>query len=291
MTATGTGIGLGAVLGLGLLLVQHAWTQPSGQRDPGADRPPSRWSDLIAEAGLAGLTPARLAGACAGSAVVAFVAVVGLSSSVVIAGVLAVLAGLAPVVLVRRRQRQRRVELRGLWPDVIDNLASGVRAGLSLPEALEQIGRSGPEALRGPFRRFADDYRVSGTFGAALDRLKAELADPVGDRVVEALRVARDVGGNDLGRVLRTLATFLRDDARTRGELESRQSWTVNAARLAVAAPWVLLVLLSTRPEAVAAYDSAAGLVVLLVGAVVSFVAYRLMLRLGRLPEEARVLR
>ena len=291
MTATGTGLGLGATLGLGLLLVQRAWTQPSGQRQAVADRRATRWSDLIAEAGLASLTPARLAAACVGSAAVVFVAVVSVSSSVVIAGVLAVLAGSGPVVLVRRRQRQRRIELRGLWPDVIDNLASGVRAGLSLPEALEQIGRSGPEALRGPFRRFADDYRVSGTFGEALDRLKAELADPVGDRVVEALRVARDVGGNDLGRVLRTLATFLRDDARTRGELESRQSWTVNAARLAVAAPWVLLVLLSTRPEAVDAYDSAAGLVVLLIGAFVSLVAYRLMLRLGRLPEEARVLR
>ena len=219
------------------------------------------------------------------------VVVLAVSRSVVIAAVLGTIAAYTPVALVRRRQRQRRHELRAVWPDVIDNLASGVRAGLSLPEALEQIGRSGPEALRGPFRRFAEDYRVSGRFGEALDRLKADLADPVGDRVVEALRVAREVGGNELGRVLRTLSAFLRDDARTRGELESRQSWTVNAARLAVAAPWVLLVLLSTRPAAVAAYDSTAGLVVLLVGAGVSFVAYRLMLRLGRLPDEVRVLR
>lgn len=291
MTAVPTGIVLGSVLGLGLLLLQSAWGPPERQAEAPSGRRATRWSDLLAEAGVAGLTPSRLAGACTGAAAAAFVAVVSVSSSVVIAGVLAVLAGAAPVALVRRRQRQRRTELRALWPDVIDDLASGVRAGLSLPEALEQVGRAGPEALRGPFRRFAEEYRVSGRFGAALDGLKCELADPVGDRVVEALRVARDVGGNDLGRVLRTLAAFLRDDARTRGELESRQSWTVNGARLAVAAPWVLLVLLSTRPEAVDAYDSAAGLVVLLVGAGVSLVAYRLMLRLGRLPEEARVLR
>jgi tight adherence protein B len=162
---------------------------------------------------------------------------------------------------------------------------------MSLPEALEQVGTSGPDAMRGAFCSFAEEYRISGRFGEGLDRLKADLADPVGDRVVEALRVAREVGGSDLGRVLRTLAAFLRDDARTRGELESRQSWTVNAARLAVAAPWVLLVLLSTRPQAVEAYDSAAGLVVLLGGAGVSVLAYRVMLRVGRLPEEARVLR
>ena len=67
--------------------------------------------------------------------------------------------------------------------------------------------------------------------------LKAQLADPVGDRVVEGLRVAREVGGGELGRLLRNLSGYLRDEARTRSEMESRQAWTVNGARLAVAAP------------------------------------------------------
>jgi tight adherence protein B len=45
------------------------------------------------------------------------------------------------------------------------------------------------------------------------------------------------------------------------------------------------------RPAAVAAYDSAAGVFVLSLGAVISFVAYRIMMRIGRLPVEQRVLR
>ena len=49
--------------------------------------------------------------------------------------------------------------------------------------------------------------------------------------------------------------------------------------------------MLSLRPEAVAAYDSTAGLFVLGVGGGVSLVAYRVMLRIGRLPDEERVLR
>ncbi len=87
--------------------------------------------------------------------------------------------------------------------------------------------------------------------------------------------MAREVGGSDLGRLLRTLSTFLREDARTRAELETRQGWTVNAARLALCAPWVLLLLLASKPQAVEAYRSTAGTVVLLAGAGVSFVAYR----------------
>ena len=86
---------------------------------------------------------------------------------------------------------------------------------------------------------------MTGRFGECLDRLKDRLADPVGDRVVEGLRIAREVGGGELGRLLRNLSGYLRDEARTRSELESRQAWTVNGARLAVAAPWLVLLFMS----------------------------------------------
>ena len=104
------------------------------------------------------------------------------------------------------------------------------------------------------------------------------------------LGIAREVGGTDLGGVLRTLSTLLREDARTRGEIEARQSWTIAAARMAVAAPWVTLALLSTRPEGMAAYQSALGAMVLIVAAVASVLAYRMMMAIGRLPVEPRLI-
>ena len=282
---------LGLLLGLGLLLV---WR--SGPRRP-APVPRSRptWQDrsreLLAQAGIEGVTPRQLLTASAALGVVAFVLVLGTSQVPVIAVLFGTFAGLLPLVLVRRRRAQRTLELREVWPEAVDNLASGVRAGLSLPEALTQLGTRGPEQLRSAFRRFGEDYRATGRFADCLDSLKANLADPVGDRVVEALRMAREVGGTDLGRLLRTLSTFLREDARTRSELETRQGWTVNAARLALAAPWILLLLLSSQPDAVEAYNTAAGTAVLVVGGGVSFAAYRAMLRIARLPTERRVLR
>ena len=162
---------------------------------------------------------------------------------------------------------------------------------MALPEALAQLAVRGPEELRPAFAAFAEDYRLTGRFPDCLDRLKERLADPVGDRLVESMRIAREVGGSDLGRLLRTLSSFLREDARTRAEMETRQSWTVNAARLAVAAPWAVLAMLSTRPESVQAYSTRAGGLVLATGAAVTLVAYRLMVRIGRLPDEERVLR
>jgi tight adherence protein B len=221
---------------------------------------------------------------------VAFVVVGGVSRTASIATAFAGFAAYLPVGLVRRRQRQRTTELRAVWPDVVDNLASAVRAGMALPEAVAQLAIRGPDQLRPVFHGFAADYRATGRFGDCLDRLKATLGDPVADRIVESLRIAREVGGSDLGRLLRTLSMFLREDARTRAELQTRQGWTVAAARLALAAPWLVLGILALRPQTVSAYDTSAGVAILVVGGVVSLAAYRLMLHIGRLPDDPRVL-
>lgn len=281
---------LGLVLGAGLFCIWWAcWPCPDESRR--TTRWHGRVDDALHQAGLGAVALRTVVATCLGGAFATGLVVLGVSQSPPIAVCFALMGGWAPVALVRLRARQRRAELRDLWPEVVDHLGSGIRAGLSLPESLSQVGHRGPVELRPAFAAFGEDYRVTGRFTDSLDGLKARLADPVADRIVEALRLTREVGGSDLGRLLRTLSVFLREDARTRSELEARQSWTVNAARLAVAAPWVVLALLSTRPEAVAAYNTGTGVLVLGAGAAVSIVAYRLMVRIGRLPEESRVLR
>lgn len=285
----GTVVGL--LLGAGLVSVWWAFAAP--ERRPVEQRSPwrERTQDLLVQAGAPGVSPGALVSTCVLAGVTVGVLGVAMSGSPPIAACFAAMAGAAPYLVVKSRARRRRAELRTLWPEVVDDLVSGIRAGLSLPEALMALGERGPAELRPAFVRFGEDYRATGRFAEALDLLKARLADPVADRIVEALRLTRDVGGNDLGRLLRTLAQFLREDLRTRGELEARQSWTVAGARLAVAAPWVVLAMLSTRPGTAEAFNTAVGAVVLAFGAIASLVAYRLMLRIGRLPEEARVLR
>lgn len=123
-----------------------------------------------------------------------------------------------------------------------------------------------------------------------MNRLKERLSDPTADNIIEALKVTREVGGTDLGRLLGTLSSFLRENARTRSELEARQSWTVNAARLACVAPWVVLGLMATQPSTIRIYNSFAGFMVLAGGLALTVLAYRLMMRIGALPEEKRVL-
>jgi tight adherence protein B len=286
------GVGLGLLLGIGLFCIWWSfWPREGWSGAPRRHGLASRLSDELAQAGFDAVTPRGLLGACVMAFGVVFLVFAATAKVVPVALCFALMAGYAPILLVRMRARRRCSVMRELWPDVVDNIGSAVRAGLALPEALSQLAIRGPEELRAAFARFAEDYRATGRFQECLDRLKERLSDPTADRLIESLRIAREVGGSDLGRLLRTLSAFLREDARTRAELETRQSWTINAARLAVAAPWIVLAMLSTRPDSLQAYSRPAGVLVLVIGAALSFVAYALMVRIGRLPEEGRVLR
>ena len=279
-------VGLG--VGIGLLLIWSAYAVPLAPRR--VARRPGRTARLLARAGLQQVTVSGFVTLCLGCALAAGLLVQLVSGTPPVAVAFAVMAGCLPVLIVSARARRRQRDFAEVWPEAVDNLASAVRAGLSLPEGLAALAERGPEPLREAFAAFALDYQVSGRFGECLDRLKDRLADPVGDRVVEGLRIAREVGGGELGRLLRNLSGYLRDDARTRSELESRQAWTVNGARLAVAAPWLVLLLMSFQTEVIHRYASSSGVVILAVGAVACVVAYRLMMRIGRLPTERRIL-
>lgn len=283
----GAVIGLGAGLGILLMLVPLMGNSRNTRSRP---RRVGRLDALVHAAGIPRLTRAGLVGASVGSAVV----VAAAALIVTAVPMVALLAGMAsasvPVILLRRRIIQQTKARQDAWPDAVDQLSSAVRAGLALPEAVGDLARRGPEPLRMSFAEFEAEYRATGSFPRALDALQDSLADPVADRVCASLRIARDVGGSDLGHVLRTLSALLREDLRTRGDITARQSWTVNAARISVAAPWLTLALLCTRPEAVAAFTSWAGTLVLGVSAAVSVVAYRLMKRLGKLPIPERVI-
>jgi tight adherence protein B len=287
-----TGAFLGLLLGLGLTCIWWSfWPQPERVQPRRHHAAMAQLDDDLVLAGLRSVRWPGLITMCLIAGLVVGILALAVTRVPAVSVAFAAMAGWAPLAVVRSRARRRRSRLREVWPDAVDHIASGVRAGLALPEALIQLGDRGPAELRDAFVAFGHDYRASGRFTDSLDELKERMADPVADRLVEAVRLAREVGGSDLGRVLRTLSAFLREDARSRAELEARQSWTVNAARLAMCAPWIVLLLMATRGSALQAYREPAGVVVLIVGAALSVVAYHVMVRIGRLPEEQRVLR
>ncbi|HEY8590150.1 MAG TPA: type II secretion system F family protein [Naasia sp.] len=279
---------LGVAFGAGLVLLASPWLWPAGRRRPvRAARRAGRIATRLAAAGISG-SPRMFGAVSALTALVSGGIAFGLTGMGTVAALAGGAGGLAPWTALGWRAARRRAATRRAWPDLVDHLVAALRAGTPLPEAVGALADVGPAGTAAAFSGFADAYRATASFGVAADELKDRLADPTADRLVEILRMARNVGGSELPSVLRALAASLRQESAARAEAEARQSWTTNGAKLGVAAPWLVLLLLSTRPEAAAAYSSPAGVLLLVGGAAVSAVAYRLMLAIARLPEDGR---
>lgn len=276
--------------GLGVFMVYDWAFLPPRRQESRRAAVRGRLRRWLVSVGLVSTSPGQFLAACAAAGLGSAFVTALVAGSPAIAGVALLWGVYAPVPYLRSRRRARQRELQRSWPEAIDLLASSVRAGDTLPAAMATVAERGPEKLRDAFRSVVADHLVSGDLAAAVGRLGETLADPTSDRIVATLTLAHRVGGRELGRVLRTLASFLREDLSTRQEIEARQSWTIVAARVAAASPWVVLLMMASRPEAAGAYDSATGVVVLAGGAAATVVGYRLMVALGRLPDEPRLL-
>ncbi|MBD3690171.1 type II secretion system F family protein [Nanchangia anserum] len=275
---------VGLLLGAGCVLIWAWISDPAPRKRPRTNR----FRALLDSAELYRVSTWGLVGICALAACASALMLGALTGTLAIAMLAACAAAFTPVALIRARAHRIIARRCAVWPLALDDVVSAIRAGLSLDEALGQLADRGPSELRPHFQAFRADLRAVGRMGLALDRLKARLSDPVADRIIEALRCAHDVGGPDLGVMLSELARMVRLDQRTRGELHARQSWTVNGARLAAVAPWIIVILLCLQPEGATAYATPSGAGVLIIGALVSALAYRIMIACGRLPRPPR---
>lgn len=209
--------------------------------------------------------------------------VLGLSLSIAIAVI-----GLG-LEVVKLRAKSRTDEIAKLWPEVIESLQSAAKSGIGLIDSMSEVGVSGPWQIRKNFTSFVERIDSGQSFDESLTSLKKELGQLNADRLLELIRIVHLSGGAGYLESLTAQAQITRSDIATWGELESKQGWVTGTAKLALAAPWIIVLFLASRPENVEIYNTTEGLTILLLGLTVSLIAYRLIGLLGNLAKPKRV--
>ncbi len=221
--------------------------------------------------------------------VVAAVSALLISRSIVIAIALSLFIAILVTLSHQKSQIKRASAIQAATPEMIDLLISGIQSGLSLNESLVGLADRGPEILRPYFQEFKVSIYADGDFEAAISKIKEELAHPSIDQILEALAIAKLLGGTELLNILRLLGNFIREDVSLRREITVKQNWIRNSAHISAAAPWLLLILLSTQPTTSAAFSNGSGALVLLVGLFMTAIAYLWMNFLSQLPQQGRI--
>lgn len=250
--------------------------------------PRVRRDEWLRQAGVE-LTPLQLYGVAGSVAFTTFVLVALVTRTVVVAAAPAVAMGVLPFVYLGHRRDVRLRAWQAAWPDALRELVAAIVAGRSLGQAVSALGESGPEPLREVFADFPTLARVFGT-AAALEQVKARMADPTSDRVIEVLLVAHERGGAIVRDILEDLVVATTRDLAVLDEIDTEGLEMRINARAVLVLPWLVLVALTMRPGPFRAfYGSTAGLVVIAGAALLSAAGAWWLGRLGAQPAEPRV--
>lgn len=272
---------LAAAVTTGLAAGALAWLILSRSRKAGKPRP-TRLPGLEVSQTQFWLT-------AIGVGLATYLVVYALTELIVVSLVPALVVATIPRAYFSRKRSIRLARIQEAWPDGLRDLLSSVRAGSSLPSAIENLALFGPEPLRDAFQGF-DVYSRSLGVVPALELVKDDLADPTTDRVIEVLILAYERGGVVVPEILSDLADATTRDLWTLEEIRTEVLEQKINSRVVFVLPWVVLVAMTARAGAFREfYSSSAGLLVVAIGGVMSLLGVVIASRLGAQPVERRV--
>jgi tight adherence protein B len=107
-----------------------------------------------------------------------------------------VLGVVGPMVYLSMRTARRKRAFMSVLPDTLALMASGLRAGYSLPQAMDSVVREGREPIRTEFNRALVEARLGVPAEDALEAMAERMSSQDFKWVVMAIRIQREVGGN-----------------------------------------------------------------------------------------------
>lgn len=225
------------------------------------------WERALDRAGLK-MGPAEFIIFVGAAALVALA--LGLLAGGPVAGVmLAGLAVVAAVIAVTVRSDRRKAAFAEQLDDILTLLASNLRAGHSLPQALDSLTGDIEEPASSEIIRAVTQVRVGRDLTEALSDVAERMDSDDFRWITQAIAIHRQVGGN-LAEVLDTVANTIRERGQVRRQVASLSAEGRLSAYVLIALPFFVVLFLSlVNPGYLAVFTSTAiGWVMLAMAAV-----------------------
>lgn len=151
---------------------------------------------------------------------------------------------------------QRIAKFIKMFPDAIDLLVRGLRAGLPISEAIGIAGREMSDPVGIEFRAVADKIRIGKTLDQALAETARLINVPEFQFFVIALAIQRETGGN-LAETLNNLSEVLRKRMQMKLKIAAMSSEAKASAYIVGCLPFVVFGLISVmNPQYVAPFTT-----------------------------------
>jgi tight adherence protein B len=134
-----------------------------------------------------------------------------LPQAYLVGALLGALLGLVmPQAVLRFLAARRAKAFERVLPDALMLVATSLKSGFGLPQALDAVARDAAEPVAKEFSRALAETRIGTDIADALERIGERMGSEAMGMAVMAIRIQREVGGN-LAETLGTTAKTLRE--------------------------------------------------------------------------------
>ena len=164
-------------------------------------------------------------------------------------GLLAVmLMGPLPWYILRRMAENRKMKIEEQLAGSMTTLSGAIRAGLSLPQALEILAKQSPKPIKVEFQHMIGQYSMGQTLQETLTEAKERLRSENFSMFAAAMLASRESGGR-LNETVERIAESVREFQRLERKIQSETAHARKSAiYMALAPPVILLVYFFVDP-------------------------------------------
>lgn len=184
--------------------------------------------------------PTMLMLSIAATVIVSFLIFNSAINNTLVAGALAIGAGIiTPLFLLMRNRAKRRAKFASQLPDAIEVIVRSLKAGHPLTTAISMVARDLPAPIGDEFAGCAQEMTYGLDLQAAVRAMAERVGAPEASVLASAVAIQQRSGGN-LGEVLSRLAKLLRDRAKLQAKAKALSSEGRYSGMFLSAMPFVM---------------------------------------------------
>jgi tight adherence protein B len=154
-----------------------------------------------------------------------------------------------PLWILRYLKKRREKRFLAGFPDAVDLIVRGIKAGLPLVDCLKVIASEAPEPVRGEFRAIVETQTIGMPIGEACVRLYDRIPLPEANFFGIVISIQQKAGGN-LSEALGNLSRVLRDRKKMQGKIQAMSMEAKASATIIAILPLaVMLLVYLTSPQ------------------------------------------
>jgi tight adherence protein B len=154
-----------------------------------------------------------------------------------------------PAWLLAFLKKRRENKFLNLFPDAVDVVVRGIKAGLPLLDCLKMITVDAPEPLKSQFRTIVETQAVGMPLGEACGKLYEEMPVPEANFFGIVISIQQRAGGN-LSEALGNLSRVLRDRKKMKAKIQAMSQEAKASAGIIGALPIAVMTLVwLTSPQ------------------------------------------